>query len=100
MPNAIRVAPGVVKIELAIASDGPGAIPLASCWSVLPCGAGNSVLLAAEASLTRSRMPFSLGTLRTGSGDAASWLPPPQAVANRASEAAIDATTRYMAKLG
>src|SRR3954451_20757770 len=101
MPNAIRVGSPEVKIELAIASDGPACMPSASCWSVLPEDTGNSVLSAIEASLTLSRMPASLGTLRIGSGGVSVFLsPPPQAATSRARQAAIDATTRYIAKLG
>ena len=42
MPKAIRVGLGVVKTELAIASDGPAAIPSASSCSVLPLLDGKS----------------------------------------------------------
>src|SRR3954454_15856572 len=95
MPNAIRLAPGVVNTELAIASDGPAAMPAASCWSVLPLDDGNWAGVGSAAACTASRMPFSEGTLRTGSaGVSEDWLPPPQAATSTARGAASDATTR------
>src|SRR3954447_21384142 len=65
-PNAMRLAP-VVNTELAIASDGPAVMVLASCSSDLPPGDGKSVFAGPEALCTLARMPFSLGTLPTGS---------------------------------
>src|SRR4051794_33213030 len=73
----MRVGRGVVKTELAIASEGPETIPAASCWSVLPLGDGKSDFVGVDAARTASWMPLSLGTLATGSDGATSLLLPP-----------------------
>src|SRR3954452_8727519 len=99
MPNATRVAPGVVNTELAIASDGPETMPFARSWSDLPSAAGKAAGVGVEAPRAESWIPPSFGTLRTGSvGVGEAFLLPPPQPASRTRTETSGAITRYMAE--
>ena len=84
IPNAIRLSPGVVNTELASASVGPGGHRVGELLQRLARQlAGKSVSVGFDALCTDSRMPFSFGTLPTGSFGA-SLSEPPQAATSRA----------------